>query len=171
MTDNFAYTHLAGLDSTVLDLVAYNENTEELFVRFVNESERVYADVPKDTYLDLVDENPSAGRYYNYAIKGTYTSVEVEDTNLYLVEPEPEVDEKTGPLTADQYNYFMKSVEPVPAEDFTYSVTWEIPGSVISGSSDFNTTSDTHALSQFSVAMYEAGIHNYKVLVVSRYFE
>ena len=55
--------------STSIELVGYDEDARELYVRFLNRGRTyVYFDVPSEAYAALL-EAPSKGRYLNFEIK------------------------------------------------------------------------------------------------------
>ena len=57
------------VESTSIELVGYDEEARELFVRFHNRGRTyVYFDVPPEAYAALL-EAPSKGRYLNFEIK------------------------------------------------------------------------------------------------------
>ena len=57
------------VESTSIELVGYDEDAQELFVRFRNRGRTyVYFGVPPETYATLL-EAPSKGRYLNFEIK------------------------------------------------------------------------------------------------------
>lgn len=56
------------VESTSIQLVGYDEDAHELYVRFRRGRTYVYFDVPPSTYAALL-EAPSKGRYLNFEIK------------------------------------------------------------------------------------------------------
>ena len=57
------------VESTSIELVGYDEDAQELFVRFRNRGRTyVYFDVPPEAYAALL-EAASKGRYLNFEIK------------------------------------------------------------------------------------------------------
>ena len=57
------------VESTSIELVGYDEDARELYVRFLNRGRTyVYFDVPPEAYAALLDA-PSKGRYLNFEIK------------------------------------------------------------------------------------------------------
>lgn len=85
MSNVFAYTQVDGVRSSAIALLAYNEDESKLFVRFTNDNERVYSDVPAYEYECLrvgTGYDGSVGRYYNYEVSGQYQSAEVTNTEL-----------------------------------------------------------------------------------------
>lgn len=57
------------VESTSIELVGYDEDAQELYVRFHNRGRTyVYFDVPREAYAALL-EAPSKGRYLNFEIK------------------------------------------------------------------------------------------------------
>ncbi len=59
------------VESSNIDQVGYDAETQELGVRFNNGSEYVYSGVPGEVFADFLDAE-SAGKYLNQAIKGQY---------------------------------------------------------------------------------------------------
>jgi len=57
------------LQSSAISAVAYQGTS--LFVRFINNHEYEYYNVPKNIYDGLISA-PSAGRYFNAYIEGRY---------------------------------------------------------------------------------------------------
>lgn len=201
MTDTFEYTQLVGLDSTALDIAAYNENDEELYVRFSKGGEYAYSDVPKKVFTELGDAW-SAGSYYRNNILGKYTSTALDDTSLEPVEYE----EDKGDVAQDNQNVFAKigrtavsfnkdgasteksimvslsSAGKVSAGNlFTsptnrYCIQWENHDSTVGGAPEFVAEDEAHALAQFQSAMSAAvlldlGYSDYKVKAVTHYFD
>ena len=57
------------VESTSIELVGYDEDARELYVRFHNRGRTyVYCGVPPDVFAALL-EAPSKGRYLNFEIK------------------------------------------------------------------------------------------------------
>lgn len=196
MTNVFQYTVLDGLDSSVFSVVAYNDHTRELFVRFNSGLDRFYVDVPREDYDSLV-ESESAGSYYAYNIKETYQSYRLENAELVLVEDE--VEESTDdldveelatvtPLFKDKQESVVTTNEVRSRYGFDalldstkfelgkYSVQWQSPNSTIGGSPEFAAYDIEDALEQFHTAMQAAikvdlGFDDYKVTSVIKYFE
>ena len=63
-------------ESSNIDAIAYEEDNQELHVRFKSGSEYVYTDVPKKIYDGFMDAS-SKGRYLNTVIKGKYNTMRV----------------------------------------------------------------------------------------------
>lgn len=61
----------ATLGSSLISRIAYDEARSTLHVRFRHGPTYLYFDVPPGVYACLRDA-PSAGRYYNEAVKGRY---------------------------------------------------------------------------------------------------
>lgn len=56
--------------------VAYDRDTQTLYIQFKNGSEYSYANVPNDEYEELIEAS-SVGSYFNDNIKGQYAFTRV----------------------------------------------------------------------------------------------
>jgi hypothetical protein len=56
------------VESSSIELVGYDEEAQELYVRFVGGQTYVYSPVPRSAFEALL-EAPSKGRYVNWEIK------------------------------------------------------------------------------------------------------
>lgn len=63
---------MESVSSTNVESVGYDEETNELFIRFKNGSEYVYYDVPIEEYESLLSAG-SKGSYVYYSIKDMYS--------------------------------------------------------------------------------------------------
>ncbi len=61
----------ATLSSSLISRIAYDEEARTLKVRFRDERAYVYSEVPARIY-EALKTAPSAGRFYNDAVKGRY---------------------------------------------------------------------------------------------------
>lgn len=174
--DNFVYSHLSGVNSTAITLVAFNEHTEKLFIRFVGGNEIVYLDVPKAEYDALIAAS-SKGRYYNYNIQGEYTSVKQVNTRLRKSEAKtpakPKVKTKTAAPVAP-----TTTVPVTGAKTSRFSVAWAGTDGRIGGNPTFQATDENDALVQFQSALDAAAKGGFapaqgKVTVksITRYFD
>ena len=64
------------VESSNIDAIAYDEDNQELRVRFKSGTEYVYTDVPAKVYQGFLDAD-SKGRYLNTVIKGKYNTMRV----------------------------------------------------------------------------------------------
>jgi len=62
---------MPALNSTAITYAEYDAETETLTLTFVSGQSYDYEGVPEQVYLDLL-RAPSAGAYYNAAIKDVY---------------------------------------------------------------------------------------------------
>lgn len=60
-------------DSSFVKNVAWDEDSESLFIRFNSGTTWVYFDVPRNVYSDLI-KSPSVGNYFNLNIRNLYSS-------------------------------------------------------------------------------------------------
>jgi len=60
------------VDSSNIEAIGYDENTQELHVQFRQGSSYVYRDVPRHLFDELMNA-PSKGSFLNREIKGVYT--------------------------------------------------------------------------------------------------
>ena len=63
--------------SSNVDSIGYDENTQELYVRFLNNSLYVYKNVPKIEFEGMKDA-PSIGSYIHRNLKNVYAYERVE---------------------------------------------------------------------------------------------
>ncbi len=64
------------VESSNIDAIGYNEENQELHIRFKSSAEYVYTDVPASVYQGFLDAD-SKGRYLNTVIKGKYNTMRV----------------------------------------------------------------------------------------------
>lgn len=99
------YTHKNAVVSSALDMVWYNEHTQELYVRFVRGNIAGYRGVPLNTYYALVDSY-SVGSYYSNNIKDKFTGLSGDVTfEKYMYVPESKI---TVPETETQKSTLAK---------------------------------------------------------------
>jgi hypothetical protein len=103
--DNINVSYVDYPDSSFVRLVAYDDNSGELYVQ-LNDNVYVYKDVLEDVYHSFV-EAPSVGHFYDVSVKGVYKSGYVGEKDDYgfavrPVAPAPEpVTEKTSYTVTD----------------------------------------------------------------------
>ena len=59
------------VESSNINMVGYDKDTQELHVKFSSGSEYVYSNVPEDVFNEFKDAS-SVGRYLNEHIKNVY---------------------------------------------------------------------------------------------------
>ena len=59
------------VDSSNIEAIGYDDNSQELHVQFLSGSCYVYYNVPREIFNNLMDA-PSKGSYFNREIKGVY---------------------------------------------------------------------------------------------------
>jgi len=72
-------------DSSFVKNVAWDEDSESLFIRFNSGTTWVYFGVPRNVYSELI-KSPSVGQYFNINIRNLYSSQRInypfpEDTS------------------------------------------------------------------------------------------
>jgi hypothetical protein len=72
-------------DSSFVKNVAWDEDSESLFIRFNSGTTWVYFGVPRNIYSELI-KSPSVGQYFNVNIRNLYSSQRInypfpEDNN------------------------------------------------------------------------------------------
>lgn len=72
-------------DSSFVKNVAWDEDSESLFIRFNSGTTWVYFGVPRNIYSELI-KSPSVGQYFNINIRNFYSSQRInypfpEDNN------------------------------------------------------------------------------------------
>jgi hypothetical protein len=73
-TATFDYQEMSVVDSSFIDAVYYNTETEELAVAMLNGDTHFYADVPAKVFYSMVDGS-SAGAAYNREVKDQFTNI------------------------------------------------------------------------------------------------
>lgn len=69
------------VESTNLDMVGYDNDNEELHVKFKGGAEYTYQEVPYEVYQGLLNA-VSKGKYLNQSIKGLYDCYSARETGL-----------------------------------------------------------------------------------------
>lgn len=64
------------VSSSAITHLAYDEDTEELYVTYIGGRTYTYFDVPKSKAKYFVDTAPSKGKYVNYRVKPNYAYAE-----------------------------------------------------------------------------------------------
>lgn len=59
------------VDSSNIESIGYDEDTQELHVQFLTSGCYIYSDVPREIFDDLMNA-PSKGSFLNREIKGIY---------------------------------------------------------------------------------------------------
>lgn len=59
------------VDSSNIEAIGYDEDNQELHVRFLSGASYIYSGVPRQIFDDLM-EAPSKGSFLNREIKGVY---------------------------------------------------------------------------------------------------
>lgn len=171
----FEYTHMKGLESDALDLVAYNENTEQLLVRFINGGrDYVYEDVPFDVY-DGFGYNYSERGYWSDNISGGYTNTRLDDNaSLVFVAPAPVVNDVTA---AEDVTAKFVEANDSDESSLTYGVKWTNDAS-LTFEPIYQATSETNAIEQWQVALAQAQAlfgndytYGARIVSVTHYFE
>jgi hypothetical protein len=59
------------VDSSNIEAVGYDDETQELHVQFLSSGYYIYSDVPRQIFDDLINA-PSKGSFLNREVKGIY---------------------------------------------------------------------------------------------------
>ena len=59
------------VDSSNIEAVGYDDDTQELHVQFLSSGYYIYSDVPREIFDDLINA-PSKGSFLNREVKGIY---------------------------------------------------------------------------------------------------
>lgn len=176
--DNFVYSHLSGVQSSAISLVAFNEHTNRLFIRFTGGSEISYDGVPKAEYDALVNAS-SVGQYYSYNVKGEYVGVKQNNTRLRKSEAKsaPKAKVVTGPAPAVVTGP-TTTIKVSGKKATRFSVAWAGTDGRVGGNPEFQATDENDALVQFQAAVVSAAKAgfapakgNVTVRSVTRYFD
>lgn len=124
------FTHATTVDSSVIDSLIYDEDTQSLFVKFNNGSVAGYRDV-NPTEFGLFAKSDSPGAYYNRYIRSSYRGLN-SDVNFVprVVESAPETDTVVAVGLVDKYGIVggestVATEGPLPTRHFRVSVVVE----------------------------------------------
>jgi len=59
------------VDSSNIESIGYNDDTQELYVQFLSGGSYIYSDVPREIFDGLMNA-PSKGSFLNREVKGIY---------------------------------------------------------------------------------------------------
>ena len=59
------------VDSSNIEAIGYDDDSQELHIRFLSGGNYVYSDVPREIFDDLINA-PSKGSFLNREVKGVY---------------------------------------------------------------------------------------------------
>ena len=59
------------IDSSNIESIGYDDDTQELHVQFLSSGHYIYRDVPREIFDDLMNA-PSKGSFLNREVKGVY---------------------------------------------------------------------------------------------------
>lgn len=175
----FNYTRLASLDSTAIDLIAYDDKSETMLVRFADGGrDYVYSDIPDFVY-DGMTAADSAGHYFQDEVSGLYSSIR-SDEPLTLVERVRDI--STAPSAVDVtkaedvtdavVSDLTALVEATNQNYYKYGVKWSTQTMNIGPfEASYQATDELDALLQFHLAVGEFGVEDVKILAVVHYFE
>lgn len=148
----FEYTSITGFDSKAIDKAAYNENNEELYIKFVEGYQYIYVEVPVGVYTDFTEAN-SAGRFFRDYISGKYNSIRVYEYVTFVAVYPPQ-----------------RILESPTLISSNYGVKFHINDTGIISESAVEATSEADALDIFHEAIGKVNL-DVKVLAVTHYFE
>ena len=174
MSNTFEYTDIARVDSTAIDIIAYNQNNGQLFIQFDHGSVAVYEDVEHEVFTEFTEAG-SKGRFFNFEIYGEYTNITKSgDYSLvYVTVPVPaddglaftEIDnvDLYGPDATDTpleqlHNEFVGNAVSVSVNfaPRRYGVRFVIPGKSVGGETEVQAGTDDEAIVNFNGLIEQA---------------
>jgi len=72
-----SYPEMISVDSSTIESIGYDDNSQIVYVRFINGGLYSYHDVPFDEYENLLNAS-SCGSYLHNYYKGTYSYEKIE---------------------------------------------------------------------------------------------
>lgn len=156
--------------SEAISIVAFNRESNELYVEFHSGGEYAYQGVAESTYNMFVLSD-SLGRFYQNNISGEFDRTEYDPAGLVERETDDEGDIEYAIAPS------VINIESGTKPNFRFSVEWvDLDNVALSGAPQFHATDETDALTQFYDAMNTAQAVGFspkvvKVKSLTRYFD